>query len=93
VGSWTPSYVGDPFWSRFDVVFPQPLPASWQSGGVPASGSSEANFIRALIKTWSPAHATLNSIIIVTAGGVWDVADGTWDDGGTWDASTTTVWT
>jgi hypothetical protein len=67
-GTWTPTYVGDPFWSRFDVIFPSPLPATWQSGGVPASTSNEANFIRSLISTWKPGHATANRIIIASSG-------------------------
>lgn len=69
-GTWTPTYVGDPFWSRFDVIFPAPLPVSWQTGGVPAATSNEANFIRSIVTAWKPGHATANRIIIVTAGRV-----------------------
>jgi hypothetical protein len=69
-GTWTPTYAGDPFWSKFTVIFPSPLPASWVSGGVPSSTSNEANFIRSLISTWKPGHATTDRIIIVTAGRV-----------------------
>lgn len=68
--TWTPTYVGDPFWSRFDVIFPQPLPASWVAGGVPASTSNEANFIRSIAQTWKPGSATVGKITIVTAGRV-----------------------
>lgn len=94
--SWTPSFVGDPFWSRFDVIFPSPLPASWVSGGVPASNSDESNLIRLLISYWKPAYATCNRIIIITAGSVWDFP-GTdlWNaSGDTWNTTdATTVWT
>lgn len=93
--SWTPTYTTDPFWSRFDVVFPSPLPASWISGGVPSSSSSEANFIRALIQAWKPAHATCNRIVIVTSGKIWGYpVTQVWGAGtGSWGSSTTTVWT
>jgi len=92
--SWTPTYVGDPFWSRFDVLFPAPLIASWGGGAsVPASNSTEANFIRSLIAAWRPAHATANRIVIITSGKawgypatqVWGAATGSW-------GGTTTVW-
>lgn len=66
--SWTPTSVGDSFWSRFDVIFPSPLPPSWISGGVPSSSSGEANLIRLLISQWKPAYATCYRIIILTAG-------------------------
>jgi len=93
--SWTPTYVGDPFWSRFDVVFPAPLLASWVSGGVPASSSNEANLIRALIAAWKPAHATCNRIVIVTGGKVWGYpATQLWGAAtGNWGSGTTVVWT
>jgi len=59
------------FWSKFDVIFPAPLPASWVSGGVPSTSSSEASFIRSLIAAWKPAQATNNRIVIVLSGRVW----------------------
>jgi hypothetical protein len=94
-GTWTPTYVGDPFWSRFDVLFPSPLPASWIAGGVPASNSAEANFIRALIQAWKPAHATPNRIIIVSSGKVWGYpSTQVWGAAtGNWGAATVTFWT
>jgi len=90
-GSWTSTFMADPFWSRFDVIFPQPLRASWVSGGVPASNSGESNFIRSLIALWKPGSATCGRIIIVTAGKVWgSPASQLWGSG-VW-GGTTTVW-
>jgi len=66
----TLSPLNQSFWSKFDVVFPLPLNPStfsW-SAGIPASNSSESNFIRALIAAWRPAHATCNRIVIVQQG-------------------------
>jgi hypothetical protein len=96
-GSWTPTWTTDPFWSRFDVLFPLPLmPPSWGwSAGIPSSSSAESNFIRALIQAWKPAHATCNRIIIVQQGGVWGYpASGTWGEtGDVWGSDTETIWT
>lgn len=64
------SPVNQAFWSKFDVLFPLPLQApsfSW-AGGIPSSSSTEANFIRALIQAWKPAHATCNRIVIQQRG-------------------------
>ena len=83
-GNWTPTYVGDPFWSRFEIIFDGQLPPSWVSGGVPSGSSNEANFVRALINAWKPAHASLTRITIITAGSVWGYLDGKWGDGAVW---------
>lgn len=92
-GSWTPTYVGDPFWSRFDLLFVAPLPPAWIAGGVPSSMSSEADFIRALIRSWKPGHATPNRIIIVSAGRVLGYPIRTLGAGnGTLGAATVTYW-
>lgn len=94
--TWTPTYTTDPFWSRFDVVFPAPLPASWGGGStVPASNSAESNFIRSIINSWKPGHATCNRIVIVTSGKIWGYpTTQVWGAGtGNWGSSTTTVWT
>jgi hypothetical protein len=81
------------FWSKFDVVFPQPLIAAWGSGP-PASNSTEANFIRAIISAWRPAHATCNRIVIVTAGRVLGYPIRTLGGGnGTLGSNTTVIWT
>lgn len=81
------------FWSKFDVVFPFPLIASW-GGGPPASSSAEANFIRALIQAWKPGHATCNRIVIVTAGRVLGYPVRTLGGGnGNVGSNTTVVWT
>jgi hypothetical protein len=92
-GSWTPTYVGDPFWSKFDLLFVSPLPAAWVAGGVPSSTSSEADFIRALIRSWKPGHATANRIIIVSAGRVLGYPIRTLGAGnGTLGGATVTYW-
>jgi hypothetical protein len=70
-GTWTPTYVGDPFWSRFDVVLVPPLPPAWIAGGVPASDSSEAAFIKSTVRLWKPGHARLMRVIIQTGGKLW----------------------
>jgi hypothetical protein len=89
-GSWTPTYVGDPFWNTFDAIFAPPLPASWVSGGAPASTSNEANFIRSIIRLWKPSYARARRIIIET-GPLWGFpASETWGTG-TW-GSTATTW-
>lgn len=85
------------FWSKFDVIFPLPLQApsfSW-SGGIPSSSSAEANFIRALIQAWKPAHATCNKIIIQQRGNLWGYpATNKWGAAtGTWGNTSNTVWT
>jgi hypothetical protein len=92
-GTWTPTYVGDPFWSKFTIIFPTPLPASWVAGGIPASTSNEANFIRSIANTWKPGHATLDRIVIVTAGRVLGYPIRTIGAGnGTLGGGTSTVW-
>lgn len=86
-GSWTPTYVGDPFWSRFDLIFPTPLPASWIAGGVPDAASSEANFVRSLLRLWKPGHARVGRILIQTSGKLWGYpASQVWG-AGTWGGS------
>src|SRR6267142_201537 len=57
-------------WSKFTVLFPLPLiPPNWGwAGGIPASNSAEANFIRSLIQTWKPASSTCDRIVIQTQG-------------------------
>lgn len=85
------------FWSKFDVIFPLPLQApsfSW-SGGIPSSSSAEANFIRALIQAWKPAHATCNKIIFQQLGNLWGYpATNKWGAAtGTWGNTSNTVWT
>jgi hypothetical protein len=96
---------GQNFWSRFDVVFPTPLPASWGGGStVPAYASDEVTRIRKVINTWKPAAATCNRIVVVTTGGasvggvttdggVIGLLDGTFGDGTRpFGTSATTVW-
>ena len=92
-------------WSRFDVVFPTPLPTSWAGGAsVPAYSSDEAKRIRAAINQWKPAFALCNRVVIVTTGGasvasvttdggVWGMFDGTWGDGTRpYGSSAVTIW-
>lgn len=83
---------GGAFWSKFNVVFKQPLPASWVSGGVPSVGSDDAKLIMGLIKLWSPAWSTCSRVVIVTAGAIWGDPTLRWGDSGlTWGGSTV-VW-
>jgi len=105
-GSWTPTFVGDPFWSKFAVIFPSPLPAAW-AGVVPDIASTEASYIFDTIRRWKPGHATWGRIVFQTSGKtwgfpasqVWGAATGTW--GGTetvwlpsrlWGTSTAPFW-
>lgn len=92
-GSWTSTTMVDPIWSRFDVMFPQPLIASWVSGGVPSSSSTEANFIRSLISSWKPAHSICTKIAIQVSGKMWGYpSTQNWGSGtGNW-GGVTTVW-
>lgn len=93
-GKWTSTFIGDPFWSRFDIIFPAPLPALWIANGVPSSSSSEANFIRGIIQSWKSAQSTPNRIIIITSGKSWGYpASQAWGAGtGNWGGAAT-VWT
>lgn len=94
-GTWTVTFAGDPFWSKFDVIFSQPLPPAWVSGGVPASTSNEANFIRSLIRLWKPGHATAGRIVIQGAGKLWGTpTTQLWGAAtGNWGGAAATVWT
>lgn len=90
-GSWTPTFAGDPFWARFDLIFPSPLPASWQTGGVPAVTSAEAQYIMRIIQLWKPGYARLRRVIAQTGGAIWGYpATATWGTG-TW-GGTEVVW-
>jgi hypothetical protein len=82
----------DPFWSKFTVLFPAPLPAAW-AGVVPAITSTDAAYIFDTIRRWKPGHATWDRIIFQTSGKVWGfpvsqvwgAATGTW-------GGTETIW-
>lgn len=70
---------GPHFWSEFALLFPNPLPESWQTGGIPAESSDEAKFIKALVQTWKPGHMRLADIAIepLTGGGeLWGYPEG-----------------
>lgn len=95
-GSWKFRGLTDTYWSRFAVLFPQPLPAAWVAGGVPASSSGEAGLIRGLVRRWKPAHMSCEAIAIATSPETWGYfpAGGTWGDAGLWGDSTPwTIWT
>lgn len=106
-GSWTPaaSNFVAPFWSVFDLIFTLPLRAEWQSGGVPSATSSEADFVRSLIRTWKPGFSRVGRILVQTSGALWGVPStrtwgtGTWGGtyvqwvvGRTWGYPGTPVW-
>ena len=95
--SWLFGEIGDEYWSRFIVLFPNPLLARWVDDGVPAEDSDEANIIRGLVRRWKPAHMLCDRILIATSDETWDYfpEDGTWDDpGATWgDETAWTSWT
>lgn len=91
------SPVNQAFWSKFDVLFPLPLQSpgfSW-AGGIPSSSSTEANFIRALIQAWKPAHATCNRIVIQQAGKLlgYPATATLGSSNGTIGSAVSTVWT
>jgi len=91
-GGVTWSCSGTDFWSRFDVVFPAPLPASW-SGSPPSYASDEVTRIRLVINQWKPAFSTANRIVVVTAGRVLGLPARTLGSGGTLGGAATTIWT
>lgn len=93
-GSWKFGTLDDAFWSRFIVLFPEPLLARWVADGVPGSSSDEANLIRGLVRRWKPAHMTCSAIIIATC----EETFGYYPEGGTWgdagaDLGDSTAWT
>lgn len=56
---------GRTLWNRCDVLFYDPLPASWGNGAsVPASGSDEAKTIRSIVNLWMPGFGSVNRYII-----------------------------
>lgn len=61
---------GPSFWNTFLVWFPQPWRASW-GGGVPASGSAEAESVRRLVNRWKPGHAHVAGYIATDTGHFW----------------------
>jgi hypothetical protein len=93
-----PFNLGAPGWSVFRVIFVQPLPAAWISGGIPASSSNEANGIRRLVNRWKAGHMTCSGYTILSSGRLWDYPLGfTYDQlttaGLTWADAVTTTWT
>lgn len=71
-GSWKFRDVDDDYWSRFIVLFPEPLLARWVTDGVPAEDSDEANAIREIIRRWKPAHMHCDEIAIATSAITFD---------------------
>lgn len=70
---------GPTFWNTFLVWFPTPFIAAW-SGGVPASGSAEADGVRRLVNRWKPAHANVVGYIATVTGHFWGQPGLNWGD-------------
>lgn len=92
-GSWLFGETDSDYWSRFIVIFPEPLPADWVANGVPAESSDEAKTIKRIVRRWKPAHMDTAAIIIASSpetfdyfpeGGTWDNPGATWGDETTW---------
>lgn len=60
---------GTTFWSKFAVLFVNPLPPAWIPTP-PADGSNEVNAIRRLISRWKPGHALCVKLAVV-GGRLW----------------------
>lgn len=84
-GSWKFRTLEDTYWSLFDVLFIEPLPADWVANGVPASSSEEADFIRSIIRSWKPAHMACDEILVASSPETW----GYFPEGGTWGGDVT----
>lgn len=84
--------LGPSFWNTFLVWFPTPFIAAW-SGGVPASGSAEADFVRSLVNRWKPAHAHVAGYVATVTGHFWGEPGLLWGDTGLDWGGTNVRWT
>lgn len=69
--SWWTFDLNNPFCSRYALIFPQSLPASWTNVISPPTPTtaptlSQINTIRSILKTWSAGKATCVGIYAVT---------------------------
>lgn len=81
------------FWSRFQLIFPAPLPASWTNvqpnpDATTHPALDEVNALRRLCRKWKGATRTLVSIVVITSGELWGWPLGTWGDPGVWGGTT-----
>ncbi len=89
------------FWSRAAVLFPGPLPTSWNDITSPPTATApnaptvaEVNTLIKVINQWKPAKVTMKYIAVLVAGRMWGYPPSQqWGAGtGTWGGSTVIKW-